>query len=1059
MWIVRLALGNPYVVIVLALAILFLGAWVLVGPVPIATDLLPQFKTPAVQVLTFYPGMPAEVVEQDMSTRLQRWTGQSVGIEHQEAKSMLGVSIVRDYFHEYIDPDAAMAQVTSYAMSDLYYLPPGTIPPMVMPFDPTASIPLCLLSVASKVDAQGNPKWGMTQLYDVTYTEGRNKLQSIQGVVAPAVYGGKLRRIFAYLDRDKLEARDLSPMDVVNAIHRNNVFIPTGSARFGDIEYQLVSNAMVPTVGEINDFPVKLDGNAPVLIGDVANAEDAEQLQTNIVRNGLTNTEMLYIPIYRQPGANTLAVVKGVKDQLESTYARLDPGKENLDMDVIFDQSVFVEEAIVALAAEGAIGAGLAMIMILIFLGSFQSMFFIFLSLPLSILVALIGLYFTGNTINSITLGGLAISVGLLIDQSIVVLENVERHLEMGKTPAQAALDGALEVARPVLVIVVSICVVFFPIVFFTGIGKFLFTPLALTVTLAMAGSYIMALTVVPACGAKFLKARAAKHGGGWFDGIRKTYERMVEAALRAKWGLLFIIAAAGAATAVVIYPRIGQELFPQVDAGQFTVRVRATSGLKVATMEEEIIKDVEKVIRDVIPYKGQDHPENELERLVSNIGVLFDWPAAYTPNSGPMDAFILVQTKRLKPDHVYIEALRDRLPGEFPGIEFAFEPNSMLRAALNFGLPAPINVQVLGKDLHECLRIAERVKREIRDVPGTVDVRIQQRLDYPQYKLEIDRRKCAELGLAQGDVVKNVVTAFNSSVTFAKSFWVDERNGNHYWIGAQYPEKDMKDLNTLLNVPITSADQDEPVLLRNVAHFERSTAPSEVTHYNITRLIDVYAEVERDSDLGSVATAVEKKLAPISADERVGGRSLAEAGYKIVMRGEKENMDKSFFTMASGLLLSAVLVYLVMVIQFRSLLQPFIIMIAVVLGMMGVAWMLFLTDTYISIQSIMGVIMVVGISVSFGIILIDFANRRRAEGASPLDAIREAASIRLRPILMVSLAAMLGLIPMAIAGGANIPLARAVIGGVLASTVLTLFVVPVLYVVFGRDARKGAAA
>lgn len=1046
MWLVRVALRNPYAVLVLALGISVLGLFILFGPNPIANDLLPQFKTPAVQILTLYPGMPAETVERDMNTRLQRWTGQAIGIEHQEAKAMLGVSIVRDYFHEHIDPNDAMAQVSTLAMSDLYYLPPGTIPPMVMPFDPTASIPLTLFSIASKVGPDGKPLLDETRLYDVAYFEGRNKLQSISGVVAPAVYGGKLRRIYAYLDRDKLEGRDLSPMDVVNSIHRNNVFIPTGSARFGPTEYQIVSNAMVPEVHEIDEFPVKFDGRAPVLIKDVGRAEDTAELQTNIVRNGMTGQRMLYIPIYRQPGANTIGVVDGVKDQIRDIERRLN--EPNMDLGVIFDQSVFVRESIRELLKEGVLGALLASVMILIFLRSFRSSFFVLITLPLSILVCLIGLYFTHHTINAMTLGGLAIAVGLLIDQSIVVLENVERHLGMGKTPLQAARDGAMEVAQPVLVIVAGTCIVFLPLVFFTGLGKYLFTPLGLSVTFSMAGSYVLALTIVPVCAALFLEGRARTHEReGWFDRLRGGYERALEGVLRARWLVIGAAAVLLAASVAFVYPKIGRELFPQVDSGQFTIRVRATSGLKVEETEK-IVAGVEKAVKGAM---GED-----VERMISNIGVLMEWPAAYTPNSGPQDAFILVQHNRRRPDREHLRKLRRELPDRFPGVEFAFEPNSMLRAALNFGLPAPINIQVEGRDLHTMMRVAERVRRAVREVPGTVDARIQQRLDYPQYKLVIDRRKCAELGLGQDDVVKNVVTAFNSSVSFAKSFWVDERNGNHYWIGAQYPEQDMKDLETLLNVPITSAQQDEPILLRDVAKFERSTAPSEVMHYNIARVIDVYADVD-GRDLGSVAAEVDAKVRAIEQEPDV--QKLIATGYKIHRRGEVKSMEQSFRTLLVGLGLASVMVYLVMVIQFRSLLQPFIVMIAAPLGLIGVIWTLWLTDTYISIQSLMGLILMVGIVKSFSLLMIDFANRLQAEGKAPLEAIRVAAAVRLRPILMVALAAMLGLVPMAVAGGANRPLARTVVGGVAAATLLSLFVVPALYAVLGGKAARAGPA
>lgn len=1023
MFLVRSGLSNPYGVIVMGIAILVLGLTV-IGRIP--TDLLPQFKTPAVQIVTFYPGMPAETIERDISTRIQRWTGQSVGIEHQEAKSMLGVSIVKDFFREGIDPNLAMTQVTSYAMSDLFYLPPGTVPPMVMPFDPTAAIPLCLMSVKSDI-------YNETKLYDIAYFQLRNRLQSIPGVIAPAVYGGKLRRILAYVDREKLQARGLSPMDVVSAIHKFNVFIPTGSARIGPLEYQIESNAMVSHASDLNEFPIKLDGRAPVLLKDIGRAQDSAELQSNIVR--VDGKRQLYVPIYRQPGANTLKVVDEVRKAIPELNARLPKG---VDLEVVFDQSTFVRQSIRNLVYEGLIGALFAAIMILLFLRSFRSTWIILLSLPLSILAALIGLYFTGHSVDAMTLGGLAISIGLLIDQSIVVLENTERHLEMGKEPSVAAYDATLEVAKPVFIIVVTICIVFFPVIFLTGIGKFLFTPLALAVMLAMGASYVMAMTVVPVCSARFLR-REEHQEKGLFRKLAQSFEKLQEfyittliKVLALRWRTLAFVGVVflGSMLLTIV---IGTELFPQVDSGQFTVRVRANSGTQVNEMER-ILAQVEETVR------GEIGPKN-LRKLITNIGVLNDWPAAYTPNSGPHDAFMLIQLsgRPFGGDRGQMRKLRQVLTERYPGIEFLFEPNSMLRAALNFGLSAPINIQVQGNDLHIAYGIAEELKKRINKIQGTVDVHIQQRLDYPQYKIEMDRRKVAEVGLTPEEVVKNVVTVFNSSVSFAKSFWIDEKNGNHYWIGAQYPEKDFKDLETLLNVPITGPHQREPVLLRSLVHLKRATAPSEVMHYNINRVIDVYADVE-GRDLGSVSKEVETVMGAIEKEGKL------PPGYRMVSRGEVKSMKDSFGGLGFGLVLASILVYLVMVVQFRSMKDPLIVMAVVPLGFIGVLWMLFITGTYLSIQSLMGSIMMIGIVVSFSILMIDFAHRRFREGVSRKEAILEAAKIRLRPILMTSLSAMLGLVPMAIAGGANIPLARAVIGGVAASTVFTLYIVPILY-------------
>jgi CzcA family heavy metal efflux pump len=1032
MRLVRGALGNPYAVIVMALAIIVIGITVLTR---IPVDILPIFKKPAVQIVTFYPGMPAEIMERDITTRLERWTGQSVGIARQESKSMIGVSIVKDYFRPDIDPNTAMSQVTSYAMSDLFYLPPGTIPPMVMPFDPTATIPLAILSVSS-------PAYDETKLYDIAYFDLRNRLQGISGVIAPAVYGGKLRRILAYVNREKLHARDLSPMDVVNTLRSYNVFIPTGSAKFGDLDYQINANGMVPEVEQLNDFPIKINDGAPVFLKDIGRAEDSHQIQTNIVR--INGKKQVYIPIYRQPGANTIQVVEGVKDAISTILERLPKG---INLDVVMDQSVYVRQAINSLIQEGILGAILASLMILIFLGSVRSTFIILISLPLAVLSAFIGIYFTGGSINAMTLGGLALAVGLLIDQSIVVIENISRHLDMGKTPWQAALDGATEVSKPVFIITVTIIVVFFPIVFITGIGKFLFAPLGLSVAFAMGASYIMSMTLVPTCGARFLIKKRGKenppeesnHGGkapifAFFDNrfttLRERYKRFLTWALKNRKRVLVITLLIFAGS-LGLYPLIGKELFPQVDAGQLMIRVRAQSGTRVEKAEE-LVKQIEEVIREKIPAP-------DLKMVISNIGVLLDWPAAYTPNSGPQDAFINLQfsEKRKKTAQEYAEVLREELRQKFPGIEFAFDTGGLITAALNFGLPSPIDIQVEGNDLYVAHSIAEKIKKIVESVPGAVDVRIQQRLDYPQIEVNVDRVKAAYVGLTQEDVVKNAVTTLNSSINFAPAFWIDHRNGNHYFLGAQYSEEEIKSFETLENIPITGANHNgSPVLLKNIATFERTTAPSEVNHLNISRVIDVFSNVS-GRDIGSVASDIEKGLENLDVP----------SGYFVHMRGEVQTMRESFGSLGFGLFLAAVLVYLVMVVQFRSFLDPFIVMFAIPLGLIGVLLMLFLTGTSLNIQSIMGVIMMVGIVVSFSILLVDFANRLREEGINIEEAIVRAAGIRLRPILMTALAAVLGLTPMATVGGVNTPLARAVIGGVLASTVLTLIVVPILYI------------
>ncbi|MEO8426121.1 MAG: efflux RND transporter permease subunit [Verrucomicrobiota bacterium] len=1053
---VKSALKNPYAVVVLALAILVIG---LTAITHIPTDILPRFRTPAVQVLTLYPGMPADVMEKDLTSRIERWTGQANGVARQESKSMVGVSVVRDYFNEDTDPNAAMAQVTSLAMSDLYYLPPGTIPPMIMPLDPTASIPLCLIAVSS-------PTFDETKLYDVAYYQLRNRLQGISGVVAPAVFGGKLRRILAYVDPRKAQAHGLSPLDVMHAIQSANTMIPTGDAKFGALDYQINANGMVGTVADMNQIPITMGSGRPIYVGDVADVQDSHQIQQNIVH--INGKRQVYIPIYRQPGANTIAVVDGIKSFIKPILERI-PG---INLDVVMDQSVYVRQAIRNLTQEAVIGFLLAAAMVFIFLRSYRPTFIVIIALPLACLGSLIGLYFTHQTLNVMTLGGLALVIGLLIDESIVVLENTNRHLALGKTPFEAARDGATEVTRPLTIVTVTISVVFFPIIFLSGIGKFLFTPLALSVIFAIVTSRLLAATLVPVCAAKFLRARGSRREealtenpeirnpkseidvDGWFAGVRRAYIRLLQWVLRFRWPVLAGVAALFVVS-MLLFRFIGTEMFPRVDAGQFMIRLRATPGLRIE-LTEKLTTRIEDFLRQTIP-------ENERKMIIANMGVLYDWPAAYTPNSGSQDAFILVQ---LTPRHQttvfdYVDKLRQELPREFPGTEFNFDTGGMLSAALNGGLPSPIDIQIEGNSLEVAHDIAEKIRNFAQTVPGAVDARIEQRLDAPQISVDVDRVKAAQLGLTEEMVVKNIVTAFNSSINFAPSFWVDNSNGNHYFIGAQYPEEDIQSLDTVLDIAITDKSQPVPIPLRNLAKVGFATAPIEINHRNITRVTDVFVNV-RGRDAGSVAADIQKYLDQLQKD-----RSLVPEGYFIHTRGEVQAMGESFQSLGFGFILAVVLVYLVMVFQFRSFLDPFIVMFAVPLGLVGVAWMLFLTGTSLNIQSVMGSIMMVGIVVSFSVLLVEFTNHLRAEareqGAqkSARDAVMEAAGIRLRPILMTGLAAILGLTPMAIAGGANIPLARAVIGGVLAAMVMVLFVVPILYLLLdrGRTAKTETAA
>jgi multidrug efflux pump subunit AcrB len=1043
------SLKNPYIVVIGALTVILLGA---VALRRIPTDILPTFQTPAVQVLTLYPGMPVEVMERDITNRLERWTGQSNGIARQESRTMVGVSVVRDYFHSYIDSNTAMSQVSSLAMSDMYYLPPGTIPPMVMPFDPTATLPLALLSVSS-------PIFDETRLYDVAYFDLRNRLQGISGVIAPAVYGGRIRRILAYVDRDRLESRHLSPMDVVETLQSFNTLIPTGNAKIGDFDYQINANGMVPKVDQMNDFLIKLDDRgAPVRIRDVGKVEDTHQIQTNVVH--VNGKRQVYIPIYRQPGANTIGVVEGIKGAIGEISARLPKG---INLDVVLDQSIYVRKAIANLEREAVMGTFLAALMILLFIGSFRSTAAVLLSIPLSLLAAIIGLYFTSNSLNLMTLGGLALAIGRLVDDSIVVLENTHRHLAMGKTAAAAALDATEEVVLPIFIATITTVIVFTPVVFLSGIGKFLFTPLALSVTFAMIASYVVAVTVVPAYCARFLNpstAGTSRWGGTverTLDRVKGSYGRVLQGILDRK-AIAVIVVLLLSAGAAMLFPRIGTELFPQVDSGQFSIQMRAPSGTRIEKTEKYVVQ-VEQAIRQVIPPA-------DLQMLITNTGVLYDWPAAYTPNAGPMDTSLMVQ---LTANHSvssleYVPRLRRTLREKFPFLEFSFETGGLIRSAITFGLPAPIDIQVEGNKLDIAGGIAREIVQAAAAVRGTTDVRIAQRFDYPQLSLDLDRTKLAFLGLNAVDAVKNVVTSLNSSIGFSPAFWIDERNGNHYFAGAQYPEDKIRSLDTILDIPITGALQQRaglamqnffrpgadttgnrstprPVLIRNVASISRTYAPTEVNHHNISRVVDVFADLE-GRDVGSVSADIERKLA---------GKKWPE-GYKVTMQGEAVSMRESFQGLAFGFLLALVLIYFVMVPLFRSFVDPLIVMLAVPLGLIGVLAILYATGTTLNIQSFMGTIFMVGIAQSNSTLLVEFANRLRAQGKPAREAVVEAAQTRLRPILMTAGAAILALGPLAFGSGdPSAPLARAVIGGLASSTFLTLLVVPLLYLEFKR--------
>ncbi len=1063
MFLVKAALKNPYAVTVVALMALVAGL-VSVRSIPI--DILPVFKSPGVLVMTYYSGMPPNVMERNITNRIERWCGQATGVVRVESKSLVGVSIVRLYFRDDIDPAAALTETSSLALSTLPTLPPGTLPPIVRPFDPTASLPLAVLSVDSS-----NPALGETELQDLARIDLRNHLGGLPGVVAPTVFGGKERTIMVYAKPDDMRAHNISLLDLVRSLRRYNAMLTAGTAKLGDKEVMFDSNAMVRAVEELKGLPLKALGalgDKQIFLDNVARVEDGSAIQTSMVR--INGQSQVYVPIYRQLGASSVAVVDSVKEALPLMKARAPDGVE---LDVVLDQSVYVRHAIESLVHEGVFGALLAAGMILVFLGCYRSTIIATLSIPLAILAAIAALAGTGNTINAMTLGGLALAVGPLVDNAIVVLENTHRHLHMGKKPAQAAEDAAGEVAAPALVATLSTIIVLVPLALMPGMGKFLFRPLALAVAFAMLASLFLALTFVPARSAAWLNSHRSPLAdsshypepspvGFWsrlysiFDqalgSLTRRYQKFLSWSLDNRFlvlalvGVLFV----GSLGLVLV---IGREFFPQVDSGQITIFVRCPTGTKLEKTTERVAA-LEKFIQQTLPPA-------DLKMIVSELGLTTNWSAAYTANSGPQDAVVKLQLTeaRRKTSQQYASELRRKFlerqqrDPQLDGLRLSFDTGGMVSAALNYGATSPIEIQVIGGTAQEANDKAVEIRDRIRTLPGAADVQIQQRLDYPQRLIEIDRVKAERHNLDVRDVFQTVTTALNSSIQVDRNFWIDPKTGNQYFIVVQYPEKTDRKLDEVLNIPVTLPGSTEVVTLSTFVKISPEyPGPAEVVHDNLARVSSVLVNTD-GRDIGSLAAKIQQRLAPIEEN--------LPQGMVITMSGEYQRMNESFANLGGGLVLATILVYLLMVAQFRSYLSPLIIMFAVPLGLIGVLLTLYVTHTTLNVQSAMGVIFMVGIVVANSTLLVDFANKQRTQGFSVRQAISRAAGVRLRPILMTFLATFLDLLPMAIGMGkgseANVPLARAVVGGLLVSTFLTLIVVPVLYTLFHREAPAAA--
>ena len=1027
----RFAIRNPHIIVVACLVLAIVGVTSL-ARMPV--DLFPDINIPVVVVATFFSGMPPEQIEADITGRFERFFTLASNIEHIESRSLPGVSLIKIYFQPGTDADSAVTNISNLAMANLRRLPPGTLPPVVLKFD-ASSLPVCLITLKGEGLSE-------TQLRDWGQYAVRNQVANVRGASVPQPFGGKYRQIMVYVDPVKLEAHQLSPMDVVRAVNASNLILPAGDTRIGPFDYSLYTNSQVDAVDEIARIPIKQSGTDSVFIGDIGTARDAEQIQTNIVR--VDGQPSVYLPVLKQGGdTNTIAVVDGVK----AAVSRLFDVPANLGTQVVFDQSLFVKNAIDTLLHEGAIGLVLTSLMILIFLGSFRATVAVCLSIPLSALATFLVLALGGSSVNAMVLGGLALVFSRLIDNSVVVLENIYRHMENGVPAPEAAERGGQEVALPVLAATLTTAVVFFPVTFLYGVSRFLFSALALAVVIALFASYFVAMTVVPLFCARFLKSphELGAHGtpAGWgrrfnvwfngnFEWTLRGYTRLVGGALRRPVAVLTASAAVFAAS-LLLYPRLGVAFFPRTDAGQFVINLKAQPGtrLEITSLDTE---RVEQLVRQVVA-------PSDLGIIVSNIGVAPGFSSIYTSNSAQHTAFVQVGLREghKTGSYEYMNRMRKRLAEELPQLNAYFQSGGLVDAVLNLGLPAPIDLQVSGSDLRVAHTVASGLVARIRGIANVSDVFIPQDIDYPALALDIDRVRASRLGLTQREVVSNVITALTSNQMIAPSYWVDQHTGNDYMLTVQYPENRVASTLDLTAIPLHAPKASDSVRLDAVTSLRQFSAPTEVNHYQLRRVVDIYVGLANE-DLGKAATEMDR----IVADTKLPD------GVRVDLRGMVQGMRASFRSFAFGLLLAIVLLYLILVAQFESFVDPLIILLAVPLGLTGVLIMLYLAGTTLNVQSLMGVVMMVGIVVSNSILIVEFTHRLLEQGTPIREAVAMACRVRLRPVLMTSLATIIGLMPMALKLGTGsesyAPLAQAIIGGLSLSVLFTIFLVPAAF-------------
>jgi multidrug efflux pump subunit AcrB len=1047
MWIVRLALNRPYTFVVLSLLLFLIGPVMLLRT---PVDIFPAINVPVVSVIWNFTGLVPKEMETRITSIYERALTTTVdNIEHIESQSLNGVSVIKVYLQPQANVEGAIAEINAEAAATMKQLPSGIEPPLVIRYS-ASTVPILQLGLSGKGLSE-------QQLNDFASNFIRPQLATVPGAAVPLPYGGKVRQIMVDIDSSHLKSEGLSPLDVVNAVNAQNVILPSGTAKIDKLEYNVGLNGTPVTVQELNDLPIKTVNGGAIFMHDVAHVRDGFAVQQNIVRQD--GQRGVLLTIEKAGNASTLAVVAGIRAALPAIAATLPP---ELVMRPLADQSVFVKGSLNGVVREGIIAASLTSIMILVFLGSWRSTLIICISIPLSILTSLLLLSVLGETINIMTLGGLALAVGVLVDDATVEIENMQRNVAMGKDLRQAILDGAQEIAVPAFVSTVCISIVFVPMFFLSGVARYLFVPLAEAVVFALFASYFFSRTIIPTLVMFLLPKEVDAHRhpvagrpmGRFarlhhrfelaFESLQKKYTNLLGQCLEHRRiflsaFLLFCL------SSLLLIPYLGQDFFPAVDAGQFLLHMRAKTGTRI----EETARLVDEVDR----YIKTQIPANELGGILDNIGLPTSGINLSYSNSGTIgnaDADILgsLQTKH-HPTADYVAHLREELPKRFPGTSFYFEPADIVAQTLNFGVPAPLDIQIVGADVTDNYTLASQIAEKMRAVPGAVDVHIQQLLDQPRLQFDVDRLRVQQVGLTERDVANNVLISLSSSFQTTPNFWLNTKNGVSYNIAVQTPQYQIHSLDTLRNIPVNSPTAPSPQLFENLAAMSRLNEPAVVSHYNVRPVIDIYASVQ-GRDLGGVAKDVQRITAEATKH--------LPRGSTLVTRGQVATMHSSFVGLFAGLAFAIALVYLLLVVNFQSWTEAFIIITALPGALAGICWILYLTGTTLNVPALMGTIMSIGVATSNSVLVITFANEHFAESKDSFKAALEAGATRLRPVMMTAMAMIIGMIPMALGmgdgGEQNAPLGRAVIGGLLFATVATLFFVPIVFAVIRRNTK-----